>query len=79
MRADKIMFSESSGFVIEAKARSEAKLAEIIKIYGLEIMEIGSVTKARRILMRRNGSNVVDLDLDEARKVWVEGLAEAMR
>ena len=42
-------------------------------------MEIGSVTKARRILMRRNGSNVVDLDLDEARKVWVEGLAEAMR
>ena len=79
MRTDKIMFSESSGFVIEAKARSEAKLAEIIKIYGLKIMEIGSVTKARRILMRRNGSNVVDLDLDEARKVWVEGLAEAMR
>ena len=79
MRTDKIMFSESSGFVIEAKARSEAKLAEIIKIYGLEIMEIGSVTKARRILMRRNGSEVVDLDLDEARKVWVEGLAEAMR
>lgn len=79
MRTDKIMFSESSGFVIEAKAGSEAKLADIMKGYGLELMGIGSVTGARRVVMRRNGSNVVDFDLDEARKVWVEGLAEAMR
>jgi phosphoribosylformylglycinamidine synthase subunit PurL len=79
MRTDKIMFSESSGFVIEARAGSEANLAEIMKVYGLELMEIGSVTKARNIVMRRDGSNVVDLDLDEARKVWVDGLAEAMR
>ncbi len=81
MRTDKIMFSESSGFVIEAKSGSEAeaKLAEIMKGYGLELMEIGSVTEARRIVMRRNSSKVVDLDLDEARKVWTTGLAEAMR
>ena len=81
MRTDKIMFSESSGFVIEAKSGSdaEAKLAEIIKGYGLDLMEIGSVTEARRIVMRRNGSKAVDLDLDEARKVWTTGLSEAMR
>lgn len=81
VRTDKIMFSESSGFVIEARAGSdaEAKLAEIMKGYGLDLMEIGFVTEARRIVMRRNGSKVVDLDLDEARKVWTTGLAEAMR
>jgi phosphoribosylformylglycinamidine synthase II len=79
MRTDKIMFSESSGFMIEAKPGSETRLAEVMKGCGLDLMEIGSVTGSRRIVMRRNGKNVVDLDLDLARKVWVEGLTEAMR
>ena len=42
-------------------------------------MEIGSVTKAKRIVMKRAGKSVIDLDLDVARKTWTEGLAEAMR
>jgi hypothetical protein len=42
-------------------------------------MEIGKVTAARRIVMKRNGKDVINLDLDSARKAWTEGLAEAMR
>ena len=79
LRADKILFTESSGFILEAKAGKENKLIEILKIYGLEPMEIGKVTAARRIVMRRNGKDVINLDLDSARKAWKEGLAEAMR
>jgi phosphoribosylformylglycinamidine synthase len=79
MRTDKLLFSESSGFVIEAKAGAEARLVELIKSYNLEPMEIGTVTNSRRIVMKRMGKKVVDLDLDAARKTWTEGLAEAMR
>jgi phosphoribosylformylglycinamidine synthase len=79
MRTDKLLFSESSGFVIEAKAGKEAELAELLKSYNLEPMEIGSVTKAKRIVVKRAGKSVIDLDLDVARKTWTEGLAEAMR
>ena len=79
MRTDKIMFSESSGFVIEARPGSEGKLEELLKGYGLLPMEIGSATEARRIVMRRKGQSVMDLDLNAARKVWTTGLAEAMR
>jgi phosphoribosylformylglycinamidine synthase len=79
MRTDKLLFSESSGFVIEAKAGAEAQLVELLKSYNLESMEIGTVTKSRRIVMKKKGKTVIDLDLDAARKTWTEGLAEAMR
>jgi phosphoribosylformylglycinamidine synthase len=79
MRTDKLLFSESSGFVMEAKAGKEAELTKLLKSYNLEPMEIGSVTKARRIVMKRAGKSVIDLDLYVARKTWTEGLAEAMR
>ena len=41
MRTDKLLFSESSGFVLEAKAGSEARLVELLKSYNLEPMQIG--------------------------------------
>jgi phosphoribosylformylglycinamidine synthase len=79
MRTDKILFSESAGFVIEAKQGSEKKLVEVLKGYGLDVMEIGKVTKARKIVMNRAGKTVMEIGLDEARKAWTTGLAEAMR
>jgi phosphoribosylformylglycinamidine synthase II len=79
MRTDKILFSESAGFVIEAKQGSEERLQKIIEGYGLDVMEIGQVTEARKIVMKRKGNAVIDLDLDQARSAWTSGLAEAMR
>jgi phosphoribosylformylglycinamidine synthase len=79
MRTDKLLFSESSGFVLEAKAGSEARLMELLRRYDLEPMQIGTVTSKRRIVMSRAGECVADLDLDEARNAWMSGLVEAMR
>jgi phosphoribosylformylglycinamidine synthase len=79
MRTDKILFSESAGFVIEAKQGSEKKLEAVLKGYGLDVMDIGKVTKARKIVMNRAGKTVMEMDLDDAKKAWTTGLAEAMR
>jgi len=79
MRTDKILFSESSGFVLEARPGKEERLLEILRGYCLEPMEIGMVTKKRRIVMKRASETVADIDLDEARAAWTSGLAEAMR
>ena len=79
MRTDKLLFSESSGFVLEAKAGSEARLVELIRSYNLEPMQIGMVISKRRIMMSRAGEAVADLDLEQARNAWTMGLAEAMR
>jgi phosphoribosylformylglycinamidine synthase II len=79
MRTDKLLFSESSGFVLEAKAGSEDRLVELLRSYNLEPMQIGTVTGKRRIVMSRAGECVADLDLDGARNAWTAGLVEAMR
>ncbi|MDD2834651.1 MAG: phosphoribosylformylglycinamidine synthase subunit PurL [Methanothrix sp.] len=79
MRSDKLLFSESSGFVLEAKAGSESRLIELLRRYDLEPMQIGTVTSKRRIVMSRAGECLADLDLDEARNAWMSGLVEAMR
>jgi phosphoribosylformylglycinamidine synthase len=79
MRTDKLLFSESSGFVLEAKAGNEARLVQLLESYKLEPMQIGTVTRNRRIVMSRAGEAVADLDLGQARNAWTAGLAEAMR
>jgi phosphoribosylformylglycinamidine synthase len=79
LRTDKLLFSESSGFVMEAKPGKEARLMEILRNYNIEPMQIGTVTSKRRIVMNRGGNAVVDMDLDEARNAWTSGLEEAMR
>ena len=79
MRTDKLLFSESSGFVLEAKPGKETRLMEILKGYNLEPIHIGMVTEKRRIVIRRAGETVADLDLDEAISAWTRGLAEAMK
>jgi len=79
MRSDKLLFSESSGFVLEVKAGSESRLIELLRRYDLEPMQIGTVTSKRRIVMSRAGECLADLDLDEARNAWMSGLVEAMR
>jgi len=79
LRTDRLLFSESSGFVLEAKKGKEARLGEILAGFGLMAMQIGTVTGKRRIVMSRSERTVVDLDLDLAREAWTSGLVEAMR
>ncbi len=72
MRADKLLFSESSGFVLEAKSGNEARLEELLKNYqpGADADRPGN--KKRSDENVKIGKNVADLDLDEARKTWTD-------
>ncbi|MFZ2376853.1 MAG: AIR synthase-related protein, partial [Methanothrix sp.] len=79
LRTDKLLFSESSGFLLEARAGKERRLEELLRSHDLLPAKIGRVTAKRRIRISRSGETVADLDLDEARNAWTEGLVEAMR
>ncbi|HOV82599.1 MAG TPA: phosphoribosylformylglycinamidine synthase subunit PurL [Methanothrix sp.] len=79
MRSDRLLFSESSGFVLEALPGKEERLERILKGYGIDPMPIGRVTARRRIVIKRADKTLADLDLDEAGSAWAAGLPEAMR
>ena len=76
---DRLIFSESSGFLLECRAGAEEDLAGLMKERGLDLMGLGAVKDAPELVMTRKEMNVVCLDLEAARKAWTGGLVEAMR
>lgn len=79
LSSDRLVFSESSGFLLECKKGSEKQLEALLKKHDLDVMELGTVTDSFGLKMTRKGKTVVDLDLEVAKKAWTEGLVEAMR
>jgi len=79
LSADRLVFSESSGFLLECEAGFEGELETLLKGYGLAIMKLGTVTGSPELLMTHKGKTVLRTDLLAAKKAWTGGLAEAMK
>ncbi|UEC43359.1 MAG: Phosphoribosylformylglycinamidine synthase subunit PurL [Methanothrix sp.] len=77
--ADRLVFSESSGFLLECREGGEEELEELLKGYGLDIMKIGIVSSSPELVMTCKGRTVLLMDLSTAKKGWTAGLSEAMR
>ena len=79
LSADRLVFSESSGFLLECKEGAEEDLEKLLKGCGLAIMKLGKVTGSPEIVMAHGGKTVLRMDLSTAKKAWTGGLTEAMR
>ncbi len=79
LAADRLVFSESSGFLLECRAGAEKELEKLLEGYGLDIMRLGKVTESREIVMTHKRKTVLRTDLRKAKTAWTGGLAEAMR
>ncbi len=78
LRSDALLFSESSGFLVEVKRGAEQEFMSIAREYDIKPMRIGSVSSGC-IEITRNGKRISNLELDAARNAWTSGLQEAMR
>jgi phosphoribosylformylglycinamidine synthase II len=79
LAADRLVFSESSGFLLECRAGAEKELETLLKGRNLAIMRLGKVTGSPELVMTHEGKTVVRMDLKAAKKAWTGSLAEAMR
>jgi len=78
LRADKLLFSESSGFVFEANEKDINKIKSIFEKYNIEIIEIGKPTKNKSLIINNNDKKIIDLSIDEIKEAWTLGLVEAL-
>lgn len=78
IRADKTLFSESSGFVIESKRENIERLKEIFRFYDTEIFEIGK-TGGKNLIITNFNEKIVDLPVEKLKEAWTNGFAEALR
>jgi phosphoribosylformylglycinamidine synthase II len=78
LRTDKVLFSESGGFVLEVEEGQEDKFLEIVSRYGVKAYRIGEVKDEGRLIIRRYGRKLVDLPIRDCIEAWRSGLVDAM-
>ncbi|MBU1704217.1 MAG: phosphoribosylformylglycinamidine synthase, partial [Nanoarchaeota archaeon] len=74
LRNDKIMFSESSGFVFEVNANDVDKVKKIMDKYKVEMIELGTTTKQDKLVIDN-----VTIHVEDLRRAWTTGFVEAMK
>ena len=71
---DKILFSETGGFILEVSTHNVTRVREGFSEYGQTIFNIGKTNFSNSIKLNR----VINLDLDKAKDAWDDGLRQKL-
>ena len=77
LRPDKILFSESSGFVFEVEDKNIEKLKVLFKFYKVPLVELGR-TKGNNLTITRKNKKIINLQVEKLKNSWTTGFAEAL-
>ncbi len=69
LSTEKILFSETGGFILETKNENIESIHSIFNHFNLETYVIG-VTGGNKIKL----NNTIDITVDDAKKSWENGL-----
>ena len=78
LRIDRLLFSESSGFVIEATKGREEELCRLFADYGVDLMQIGEVDEDPELEIE-TADDEYEWSLDELKEAWMNGLPGTLR
>jgi phosphoribosylformylglycinamidine synthase len=77
LRADKALFSETSGFVFEAEDKSLEKLKALFRFYKINLIELGK-TKGKNLVIAKNNKKIINLPIAKLKDAWTKGFVEAL-
>ena len=72
---EKLLFSETGGFIIEVPDSNINSIKKIFDNYNIEIYLIGETSKEKHIRI----NNKINLKTDEAKELWLHGLRDKIR
>ena len=75
MRADKWLFSQTGGFMLEANNINLPAIISIMSSYGIPVTELGKTTAHQAM----NFGNVIHMPLSKAKECWANGLRDKLR
>jgi phosphoribosylformylglycinamidine (FGAM) synthase-like enzyme len=79
MRMDHLLFSESSGMVLEIRSDALDALKDVYARYDLPIHQIGDVQEEPRLeVTGLEEETLVDVSILDLRERWLSGLPEAL-
>ena len=74
LRTDKILFSETGGFVLELSINNIEAAQSIFSNYGIELIKIGSTNNSGLMVF----NNVIKLSVKKVKDAWTNGLREKL-
>ena len=72
---EKLLFTETGGFVIEVDEKNLPQVKSILRGYDLDCYNIGTTTKEPKITI--NGS--INISVEEAKHLWSNGLRDKIK
>jgi phosphoribosylformylglycinamidine synthase len=79
LRTDKLLFSESSGFVFEVNKNKVSKVKKIFENYSLELIELGKTIKDEKLIVEKNEKIVLNSKIEKLKESWTSGFMEAIK
>ncbi|MDP6548438.1 MAG: AIR synthase-related protein, partial [Candidatus Woesearchaeota archaeon] len=79
LRNDKILFSESPGFVFEVENKNANKVKSIFKKYDLIIHNLGKTTKNDSLIIKNKNNKIIKLKINAMKKFWTTGFVDALK
>ena len=79
LRNDKILFSETPGFVFEVENKNISKVKSIFKKYNLEINNIGKTMKNDSLIIINNNKEIINLKIEKLKQAWTSGFVDALK
>ena len=77
---DVLLFSESSGFLLEVDAKNIDKVLSVFEGTDAFIDVIGSVLKEERLIIKRDkNKTLLDIDIKDRRRRWETAWYEYLR
>jgi len=77
LREDRVLFSESGGFVLEVREKDFEKIEKVFEGYGVEVKKIGK-TGGKGLNVTKDGKSILKANIGEMTEKWLNGAREAM-
>ncbi len=75
---DKLLFSETGGFLIEVPEKDAAKLQTAAKKMNISVTQIGHTTKHPELVVNNGETAILSQNTDSLKKGWATALARAL-
>ena len=78
LATDKLLFSETPGFMLEVADNEISRVKEIFGNYCVDFFRIGTTVEEARLTIKHSDKIVVDLSIDVLKNAWTTGFQEAL-
>ncbi len=78
LRSDKVLFSESGGFVVEVRAGQEERFEQLCRDCGIEPVRVGQTVAEAKLRITVGAEELLAVTIQAMADAWVNGLARLL-